>query len=354
MFSSSVRRAALLAPPIPLSSSLKTAIPRAASSRCHQRRQSSSKPSSPADGSKGVAKHQSVPAASLAKDEAEEGVKSLSKEAIGPTDLIKEEGDKTRNKRKTKDVTKGRDSWLAHLPSVPSTHHIDPMDISAASFYALHRPISITNSFPKPVTNEAFAEIFTPRTKVFRNMDADTSKARKNSSKLSARFEVLNEMKETTQNDAEDALNFGQLSLNNSEYQPFNPPPVPTLANTAESLAAGAEAAAELEAQEFQEPQHRTYTAVLTIQESTDSNGEVSYSAHSSPLVEEDDARSPTPLRFLERMQLRQEQYRANRAELDERLAISVKRIRKLKMKKHKYKKLMRRTRNLRRRIERS
>jgi hypothetical protein len=33
--------------------------------------------------------------------------------------------------------------------------------------------------------------------------------------------------------------------------------------------------------------------------------------------------------------------------------AISVKRQRKLKMKKHKYKKLMKRTRNLRRRIER-
>lgn len=38
---------------------------------------------------------------------------------------------------------------------------------------------------------------------------------------------------------------------------------------------------------------------------------------------------------------------------LEERLAISVKRQRKLKMKKHKYKKLMKKTRNLRRRIER-
>jgi hypothetical protein len=189
---------------------------------------------------------------------------------------------------------------------------------------------------------------------VFKSVDAHNSyglnKSRKNAGKLSARFEVLNELKENAQDDAEDVLNFGQLSLNNSEYQPFNPPPPPVPANTTESLAAGSEAAAETGTEEFQEPQHRTYTAVLTIEESTNSNGEVSYSAHSSELV----ALPASPMRFLERMHLRQEQYRINRAEENEMLAISVKRIRKLKMKKHKYKKLMRRTRNLRRRIERS
>jgi len=114
--------------------------------------------------------------------------------------------------------------------------------------------------------------------------------------------------------------------------------------NTAESLAAGAEAA------EAQEPQHRTYTAVLTIEESTDEHGEVTYMAHSSPLMQEDPPVVPT--RFLERMNIRQERYR-ERTE-GGMWAISVKRQRKLKMKKHKYKKLMRRTRNLRRRLDRN
>jgi hypothetical protein len=133
------------------------------------------------------------------------------------------------------------------------------------------------------------------------------------------------------------------------KYRPFNPPPAPLPMDTAESLLAGAEAAEEADL----EPQHRTYTAVLTIEESTDSNGEVTYLAHSSPLVAELPAASP-PTKFLERMQIRQERYREQRSEENDMLAISVKRQRKLKMKKHKYKKLMRRTRNLRRRLDRN
>jgi hypothetical protein len=118
--------------------------------------------------------------------------------------------------------------------------------------------------------------------------------------------------------------------------------------NTADSLAAGSEAA------EAQEPQHRTYTAVLTIEESTDENGEVTYMAHSTPLVQRDPPATPARYPFLERMNIRQEQYRERREEHGIYQAISVKRQRKLKMKKHKYKKLMRRTRNLRRRLDRN
>jgi len=123
------------------------------------------------------------------------------------------------------------------------------------------------------------------------------------------------------------------------KYRPFNPPPAPVPENTSESLSAGAEAAA------APEPETRTYTAVLTLTESTDQNGEVMYHAHSTALT-------PTSSRFLSRMKARQEQYRIQRA--GDMYAISVKRQRKLKMKKHKYKKLMRRTRNLRRRLDRN
>ena len=147
---------------------------------------------------------------------------------------------------------------------------------------------------------------------------------------------------------ADSATNFSRHLMSGS-YQPFTPPPVPTPINTAESLAAGAEAA---ESDNF-EPQHRTYTAVLTIEESTNEHGEVTYIAHSSPLVRKE----PRTTRFLERMYIRQERHQERsreRAEENRMEAISVKRQRKLKMKKHKYKKLMRRTRNLRRRLDRN
>lgn len=127
-------------------------------------------------------------------------------------------------------------------------------------------------------------------------------------------------------------------------YQPFNAPPAPVPMDTADSLKAGLEAANE-------EVQHRTYVATLTVEESTDVNGEVTYSAHTTPLVDMEEPEVPRS--FGERMYERRQRFE-ERSERDEMLAISVKRQRKLKMKKHKYKKLMRRTRNLRRRLDRN
>jgi len=278
--------------------------------------------------------------------------------------------------KKAKDVAasstvKGRDESMLHLPSVPSTQHVTPMQICASAFFSLYRPISTTNSYPKTVTDDAFAAIFTPRTKVnpkpsevistlsntLKNIDTVTGKL--DNVRLGPRQAQWNEETDDVRaaitaesyrkaeiehldNSPEDA---GMYVLSN-RYHPFSPPPAPVPMNTEGSLAAGVEAAESLE------PQHRTYTAVLTIEESTDANGEVTYMAHSSPLVVEDPV--PTPTRFLERMQERNERYRINHPEESDMLAISVKRQRKLKMKKHKYKKLMRRTRNLRRKLDRN
>jgi hypothetical protein len=125
--------------------------------------------------------------------------------------------------------------------------------------------------------------------------------------------------------------------------------------NTLESLSAGKEAA-----ESQNEVSHRTYTATLTIEESTDANGEVTYVAHSGPLVDIENAMEETPERqsFLERMSIRQRDHAERRMEEESERgimqAISVRRQRKLKMKKHKYKKLMRKTRNLRRRLDRN
>jgi hypothetical protein len=119
MFSSTVRRAASSAPQTSIASSLSSTTPRATvaqalSYRCHQRRFSSSKPSSPADGSKGITEGQTVPAApAKATPDGEQKSSRASR-------------------RKAKDVAanstvKGRDESMLHLPSVPSTQHIAPM-----------------------------------------------------------------------------------------------------------------------------------------------------------------------------------------------------------------------------------
>jgi hypothetical protein len=150
------------------------------------------------------------------------------------------------------------------------------------------------------------------------------------------------EAKHLDQNPTESLLPFPNHIMSD-RYKPFNPPPAPKPMNTAESLAA------EAEASEASQPHHRTYTAVLTVEESTDENGNVTWNAHSSPLVAEEpllaeetyiqDPRAPAT--FRERMHDRQQRFEDAREEKAEETgiwAISVKRQRKLKMKKHKYK----------------
>ncbi|KAH8679903.1 hypothetical protein BGZ60DRAFT_428198 [Tricladium varicosporioides] len=374
MFSSSVRRVAFTAPSIPIASSFITSAPRATASqalsyRSHQRRYSSSKPSSPADGSKGVAQGQTVPAT--------------------PTQA-RQDGEKkvTRSSRKkARDSTtseKGKENSSHDLPSVPSTSHISPNQISASDFFSLHRPISLTNSFPKNVTEASFAAIFTPRTRsnskpaevmtflsntiekleggglgAMRGMDATAKESGPTQEKvwneatdelraaITAESYRKAEVQHLDSAPEESAMNFPRHILS-GRYTPFNPPPAPIPMDTPESIAAGAEAASE-----HREVQHRTYTAVLTIQESTNEDGDILYHAEHTPFVSAEDRQST---RFLDRMQARQERFhRIQRGvQLDGMLAISVKRQRKLKMKKHKYKKLMRRTRNLRRRLDRN
>ena len=141
--------------------------------------------------------------------------------------------------------------------------------------------------------------------------------------------------------------------------------------------------------------QQKSYQTTITFTDTTTADGTRVLTPHVSPLVRilttnpsnesaaEDNVLAPIqeePSRprirqpFLERMRRRQVLYlQAQHAKLAERqqsqpvafrrapsnekrvkmVLISVKRQRKLKMKKHKYKKLMKKTRNLRRRIER-
>jgi hypothetical protein len=128
-------------------------------------------------------------------------------------------------------------------------------------------------------------------------------------------------------------------------------------------------------------PKKKRYATTIFLTESTSSNGETTYTASTSPMVQipEEQANLEMPgqekgrLPFREQMRQREEAFFARQqqkvakrpaqpfirkapsaARMDRMFLISVKRQRKLKMKKHKYKKLMKRTRNLRRRQDRN
>lgn len=330
MINSSVRRAvATVSQQTPVFTTLSTA-PRAAVSLCHrghQRRYSSSKPSSPDNGPKDLAAGQSVPAAAKPSD-------------------AKTSGEK--RKRRAKDASE----MVKKLPVVPSTAHLSPEALGLSTFFSLHRPISVTHTFPKTVTDDAFASIFTPRTQAQRVADVTSTLSHTVDSLEGpmAKMTLGNQMEDMDNStridlkhpDGSESAVYVQLNSMSGQFLPFSPPPLPEQPGSVEM-----ESAAEVEEIE---PSHRVYKAVLTIEETTDADGQVKVVAHSPQLIEEDVA----PRTFLERMALRQLKYEdALRTRLNDMHAISVKRQKKLKMKKKKYKKLMKRTRNERRKLDR-
>jgi hypothetical protein len=110
----------------------------------------------------------------------------------------------------------------------------------------------------------------------------------------------------------------------------------------------------------------KSWTTTLIVTEFTTPDGETTHSLECTPfaqiplgqkvptaMVEEPENASQAPVQqpFLQRLRSRQIRMEEARQEKGTMLAISVKRQRKLKMKKHKYKKLMKRTRNERRKL---
>ena len=110
----------------------------------------------------------------------------------------------------------------------------------------------------------------------------------------------------------------------------------------------------------------KTFTTTLTIHEDTYRSGRKDYKTRITPIIEDQGPYAgerekgvymplvPRGQPFLGRMRERQIQYMERLGGGETWNAISVKRQRKLKMKKHKYKKLMKRTKNLRRKLDRS
>jgi len=327
MLPSSVRRVVSAAPSSPVVSSLASSAPRAAASvfgraykpNGHQRRYSSSKPSSPDDGSRDFAARPSVPASGNSKTTGE------------------------KRKRKAKDAA-------PPLPSVPSTRHIKDEGLALSTFFALHRPISVTQLMPKTVSDDAFAQIFVQKKGHGAQRVLSTL-----SSAIDELEQPMSQMSLGDKQEGGDKVTYKRADVQldgvdfmSSNYLPFTPPPPPQpvseMAAEAEEISAAAEELA------TEEPRTRVYKAMVTIEETVDSDGQVRVVAHSPQMVEDE----AQPRSFLERMALRQMRWEDARQMQDRTMhALSVKRIRKLKMKKQKYKKLRKRTRNERRKLDR-
>lgn len=332
MLPSSVRRVVSTAPQSSSAvvSSLASSAPRAASyslayrPNTHQRRYSSSKPSSSDGGERSdITARPSVPSSGASKATGE------------------------KRKRKAKDV-----SAAPQLPSVPSTRHIKDEALALSTFFALHRPISVTQLLPKTVSDDAFAEIFNQArghrvqdvlstlSQTVQDLEQPLGKQQQEADDGSTRLSLRNP-------DGTETNVHLQLNAMSGQFLPFTPPPPPMPFSRAR---ADREAAAAAEDMAPQEPQTRTYKALVTIEETVDANGQYKILAH-SPTIVEDEAQ---PRSFLERMAVRQMRWEDARQQQDRTMhTMSVKRIRKLKMKKKKYKKLMRNTRNIRRKLDR-
>ncbi|KAI0431533.1 hypothetical protein F5Y09DRAFT_186344 [Xylaria sp. FL1042] len=353
MLPSTVRRIAAAGPQSPLLASLTPTATRATAALTlsrnpqysQRRRYSSSKPSSPSDSPKGYAAGQVTP---------------------NPSQSTKQSGEK--RKRKAKDASIQR-----KLPSVPSTQDLPQEALALATFFSLHRPISVTHIFPKAITDDAFAQIFSQRTKPatynkvmstlarsvdqleqpMQGLNVTSQHATDASTSHNANNEHVQQINVKHADGTQTSV-YVQLDQMSGQFLPFKPPPIP-------QPLSGSEVEAEVQSSEEmavkQEPQTRIYKAMFTLEETIDENGNSHITAHTPKVVEDTGNAGLTvsdpPRTFLERMALREIKREQIRGQPNGMLAISVRRQRKLKMKKKKYKKLMRRTRNERRKLDR-
>ncbi|KAJ5239696.1 hypothetical protein N7468_004315 [Penicillium chermesinum] len=292
-----------------------------------------------------------------------------------PSKGVNSSGEKSKSaRRRGKDngARNGSKSSQQHaafskLPSVPSTQHRQPHDVHVASFFSIHRPISVTTTVPPTSSSDAFDAIFSSK-KSLKNDPEEvvfTLSSAVQTMENSAHAEAEDPFGQLQRSFASDAdgelrmLDGPEARMSVEEYtrrlRPFQPPPAPVPMNM--ELQAVAEAEAEsMEAQEMQN-QETTYSTVLTIRESRSADGRRTYEAHTGPFVRDEmeapalngeisidaPAGSTSGMTYGER---RQHNHTIQ--------AISTKRRRKVKMKKHKFKKLMRRTRTLRRKLDKA
>ncbi|KAF2169885.1 hypothetical protein M409DRAFT_20299 [Zasmidium cellare ATCC 36951] len=395
MFSNKLTRAAHRATAAAINSS--TAASRSttciAARRTHQRRHSSSKASCPPDSNTSGGK----PAPATKASNVEED-----KSHISPPTSQQRGGKRVSRPKRSRSVGSADkvEDQFAGLPAVPGTQHLSYADFSVSSFFSLHRPLSLSSTIPPSATTEAFDNIFESRKEVdpwengnsaerrpedvvyalgslFDNIDGAANESQDDG----VRWEVIQESP-SNQDGAVKHLDgpprVKSLDEQIAEFRPFKAPPPPHPFPQEEQKSGASKRKAS-------KPKQQSYEMRIILTENTNSSGERTYTASSSPIIrienpeqqsksiqepaQKGQARHP----FKERMQERQRAFqlrnqgkikamtnaqpmirKAPSARRGKMLLISVKRQRKLKMKKHKYKKLMKRTRNLRRRQDRA
>jgi hypothetical protein len=133
--------------------------------------------------------------------------------------------------------------------------------------------------------------------------------------------------------------------------RPFVPPPVPQVPSQDKIRATRGKRSSTKE---------RKWTTTITLTESISTSGQKTYYASGTPLermpmkqphIPTVVIQEPTRLTYIQRRRARRMSIRDPLSRKETMLAISVKRQRKLKMKKKKYKKLMKRTRSLRKKL---
>lgn len=248
-------------------------------------------------------------------------------------------------------------------------------DVHVASFFSIHRPISVTNSVPPPTNAETFNAIFDSKKQAKKGREdviytlSSAVNLMENAIHHSQQYvgsdqdDLRHAVTQASDSNAEaaiihlDSLPAEELQASIEEFarrlRPFNPPPPPEPMDEANA----SEEAMPNEQLESQPTSSQTYSTVLTIRESTHSNGRKTYEAHMSPLVRREDMDAPGAVDADATV----DEPQGSRTTYIERLrhnrtmhAISVRRQRRLKMKKHKRKKWLRKTRHLRRKLDKA
>ncbi|KAL4921879.1 hypothetical protein BDW62DRAFT_173590 [Aspergillus aurantiobrunneus] len=342
MLSSSLRRAALapIAPVAGVCRSSSQGLATSSAGIVRQRRYSSSS-SKPSDGSRRVDASSQTPTKEVSSGEKREGKSSRRRGKDG--------SGSGRNGSKS-----SQPNAFSRLPSVPSTQHLQPHDVQLASFFSIHRPISVSTTVPPPSSPEAFDSIFTKQASKNETQDVIfTISSAANSMENAAHHFAENDGHMSafeTEGNQLDGLDMSELKVSVEEMakrlRPFNPPPPPT-----------PHAYATETGNQHQPQATSSYSTVLTVRESTLSDGSKTYEAHTTPFVQAQSMEAPGA----EETEAVTELPHNSQATYIERLrnngamqAISTRRRRVRKMKNHKFKKLLRRTRTLRRKLDKA
>lgn len=243
------------------------------------------------------------------------------------------------------------------------------IDVHTSAFFSLHRPISVTRPIPPETPDSAFDSIFETRqghrpkdviytiSNAVSALDGDPQTREEKD----LRWEILQQSSSNSDSAQMRQIEQAPPSLEEiiKQFKPFNTPPVPVpmdaeFRTEQQEKQSSRRHQRQQQQQNTQSSQEKHFTTTLTITEHTLPSGHQEYSASTGPFIERESIPFASRQPFLSRLQARQdsmdEHWDRQASQGRAMYAISVKRQRKLKMKKHKYKKLMRRTRNLRRR----